>query len=146
VTVTIRLLQDGDQALLASPEVGVFDRGVDPALADAVLRDPRHHIVAAIEEGRIVGFVSAVDYVHPDKPLELWINEVGVTSRMQRQGVGTQLMRATLDHARALGCVEAWVLADRRNAAALALYSKLSGMQEGTNQVMFTFTLGNRLR
>ena len=79
MTVTIRLLQDGDQAVLATPEAGVFDRGADPTLADAVLRDPRHHIVAATEEGRIVGFVSAADYLHPDKPREVWINEVGVT-------------------------------------------------------------------
>jgi ribosomal protein S18 acetylase RimI-like enzyme len=146
VTVAIRLLQDGDQAFLATPEAGVFDGVVDPALANTVLRDPRHHIVAAIREGRIVGFVSAVDYLHPDKPRELWINEVGVTRRLQHQGVGTQLMQAMLGHARALGCVEAWVLTDRRNPAALALYRKLSGMQEGADQVMFTFTLGNRSR
>lgn len=138
-----RLLEDGDQALLAQPEPGVFDHDVDPTLADAFLRDPRHHIVAAIKDQRIVGFVSAVDYFHPDKPRELWINEVGVARRLQRQGIGAQLMRATLDHARALGCVEAWVLTDRRNSAATALYRKICENQEGTDQIMFEFILSN---
>ena len=114
MTLVVRLLGDGDQGLLERVEAGVFDRDVDPSLADAFLRDPRHHLVAAIADDRIVGFVSALDYWHPDKPRELWINEVGVTSAWQRRGVGTQLMQATLDHARALGCVEAWVLTDQQ--------------------------------
>jgi len=92
----------------------------------------------------IVGFVSALDYWHPDKPLELWINEVGVTSGWRRRGVGTRLMQATLDHARACGCFEAWVLTDRNNPAALAPYRKLGGVQSGTDLVMFTFVFRQR--
>ena len=42
-----------------------------PLLADALLRDPRHHLVAAIADDRLVGFVSALDYWHLDKPREL---------------------------------------------------------------------------
>ena len=144
MTLVVRPLEDGDQGLLERVEAGVLDRGVDPGLADAFLRDPRHHLVAAIADDRIVGFVSALDYWHPDKPRELWINEVGVTPAWQRQGVGTQLMQATLDHARALGCFEAWVLTDHENPAALALYRKVGGAQSGTDLVMFTFVF--RLR
>ena len=144
MTLVVRVLEDGDQGLLERVEAGVFDREVDPSLADAFLRDPRHHLVAAIADDRIVGFVSALDYWHPDKPRELWINEVGVTSAWRRRGVGKQLMQATLDHARALGCFEAWVLTDRENPAALALYRKVGGVQSGTDIVMFTFVF--RLR
>jgi hypothetical protein len=53
-------------------------------------------------------------------------------------------MQATLDHARALDCVEAWVLTDRSNPAALALYRRLGGVESGTDLVMFTFVF--RLR
>ena len=80
MTLVVRVLEDGDQGLLGGVAPGVFDLDVDPRLADAFLRDPRHHLVAAIADDRIVGFVSALDYWHPDKPRELWINEVGVTS------------------------------------------------------------------
>ena len=144
MTLVVRVLEDGDQGLLERVEAGVFDREVDPILADAFLRDPRHHLVAAIADDRIVGFVSALDCWHPDKPRELWINEVGVTSACRRRGVGTELMRATLDHARALGCFEAWVLTDRKNTAALALYRRVGGVQSGTDLVMFTFVFRRR--
>jgi aminoglycoside 6'-N-acetyltransferase I len=144
VTLLVRLLKDGDQELLERVDAGVFDRDVDPRWADAFLRDPRHHLVAAIADDRIVGFVSALDYWHPDKPRELWINEVGVASAWRRRGVGTQLMQATLDHARALGCFEAWVLTDSKNPAALALYHKVGGAQSGTDLVMFTFVFRQR--
>jgi aminoglycoside 6'-N-acetyltransferase I len=141
MTLVVRLLEDGDQGLLERVAPGVFDRGVDPSLADAFLRDPRHHLVGAIAEDRLVGFVSALDYWHPDKPRELWINEVGVTAAWQRRGVGAGLLQGALDHARALGCLEAWVLTEHDNAAALALYRKLGGVQSGTDIVMFTFEL-----
>jgi len=44
--------------------------------------DPRHHLVVAVEHV-VVGFCSAVDYIQPDKPPELWINEVGVAPTPQ---------------------------------------------------------------
>ncbi len=88
-----------------------------------------------------MGFVSAVDYWHPDKPRELWINEVSIAPARRNRGVGTRLLQKTLEHARALGCREAWVLTEHDNAAALALYSKLGGVRSGTDHVMFTFHL-----
>ena len=105
---------------------------LDPELADRFLRDPRHHLVTAIADDRPVGFVSGVDYWHPDKPRELWINEVGVACAWQNRGIGTRVMQGMLDHARALGCREAWVLTDHDNAAALALYRKVGGEPSGT--------------
>ena len=141
MSVVVRLLRNGDQALLGRAVPGTFDHLIDPELADRFLRDPRHHLVAAIADDRPVGFVSGVDYWHPDKPRELWINEVGVASAWQNRGVGTRVMQGMLDHARALGCREAWVLTDHDNAAALALYRKAGGEPSGTDLIMFTFRL-----
>ncbi|MCB1375764.1 MAG: GNAT family N-acetyltransferase [Rhodobacteraceae bacterium] len=139
MSIIVRLLKDGDQALLGRAAPRVFDHRIDPVLADRFLRDPRHHLVAAIADDRPVGFVSAVDYWHPDKPRELWINEVGVVAAWQKRGVGARVLQGMLDHARAIGCREAWVLTDHDNAAALALYRKLGGVEKGTDLVMFTF-------
>jgi ribosomal protein S18 acetylase RimI-like enzyme len=96
----------------------------------------------AIDQGQVIGFASGVHYVHPDKPAELWINEVGVAPDHQGRGVGKAVMRALLEHARRLGCEEAWVLTDHANAAAMRLYASVGGKAEPVPSVMFTFTLG----
>jgi GNAT superfamily N-acetyltransferase len=143
----IRVLKPGDDHLLATVGPDVFDDPMNNRALAEFLRDPRHHIVVAIDDGAVVGFASAVHYVHPDKPLpELWINEVGVASSHRRRGVGKAMLHALLDHARRLGCAEAWVLTDRGNEEALRLYRASGGVEAATEQVMFTFPLsGNRL-
>jgi ribosomal protein S18 acetylase RimI-like enzyme len=125
----IRILGAGDAAVLSAVAADVFDNPVDPALAAAFLADPRHHIVVAIDADMVVGFVSAVDYIHPDKPPELWINETGVAPTHQRQGLASAMLDAMLAHGRAIGCGTAWVLTDRSNAAANALYRSAGGRE-----------------
>ena len=59
MSIIVRLLKDGDQALLGRAAPRVLDHRIDPVLADRFLRDPRHHLVAAIADDRPVGFVSS---------------------------------------------------------------------------------------
>lgn len=123
----IRILEQGDEAVLSAVADGAFDHAVDPDLAREFLADPRHHIAVAIVDGVVVGFASGVDYIHPDKPREFWINEVGVAQAHRGQGLGKAVLSALLDHARVRGCREAWVLTEADNAAAGALYGALRG-------------------
>ena len=138
----IRLLGSGDEALLAEVAADVFDDALDPRAAAEFLADERHHIAVAIDDGVVVGFVSAVHYVHPDKPApELWVNEVGVAPSHQRRGIGKAMIRAVLEHARGLGCREAWVLTSRDNDAANALYAASGGTADAASTVMYSFRL-----
>lgn len=141
MTVEIRLLGAGDDAILANVAPGVFDNLVQPRLAAEFLADPRHHIAVACEAGQVVGFVSAVDYVHPDKPRELFINEVGVAPTHQRQGLAKRLLTAVLEAGRAAGCRQAWVLTDRSNVAAMRLYGACGGVEATELSVLFEFPL-----
>lgn len=141
MTVEVRLLGAGDDAILANVAPGVFDDLVQPRLASEFLADPRHHIAVACEAGQVVGFVSAVDYVHPDKPRELFINEVGVAPSHQRQGLAKRLLHTVLEAGRAAGCRQAWVLTERSNAAALRLYGACGGVEAPDLSVMFEFPL-----
>src|SRR5687768_6803980 len=84
--VDIILLKPGDEHILDRVARDVFDGAVDPALAREFVADRRHHIVVAIEDNVVVGMVTAVDYIHPDKKPQLWINEVGVAPTHQRRG------------------------------------------------------------
>jgi ribosomal protein S18 acetylase RimI-like enzyme len=139
--VEVRLLGAGDLAALVNAEPDVFDNRVEPELAEAFLADPRHHIVAAIADGRVVGFASAVDYLHPDKRRQLFVNEVGVAPRLHRRGIGLSLMRAIIAQARALGCDSAWVGTDLDNLPARALYRAAGGVPDEPNAEIFEFAL-----
>lgn len=129
MAVEIKILQSGDEAVLSRVAPEVFDNPVDPSLAREFLADPRHHIAVAIDDGLVVGFASGVHYVHPDKPAELWINEVGIAASHQGQGLGKSVMRALLQVGRDHGCVEAWVLTNVGNTAARALYVSVGGAE-----------------
>ena len=142
-SVHIQLLRPGDEAMLQLTAPGVFDRPVDPKLTAEFLADSRHHIVVAIENDVVIGFASGVHHINPDKPAELWISEVGVAELHQRRGIAKAVLNRLLQEARTLGCVEAWVLTNRSNAAAMRLYSTTGGSVEGhePDVVMFTYHL-----
>jgi ribosomal protein S18 acetylase RimI-like enzyme len=144
MAIDIKLLGPQDAEVLANIAPDVFDDPIDTRRADEFLADPRHHLAVAVEDGCVVGFVSAVHYVHPDKPRpELWINEIGVAATHQGRGLGTRLLHVVFAMARGLGCAEAWVLTDRANTAALRLYAAAGSTEAPTDAVMFTFRLGD---
>jgi aminoglycoside 6'-N-acetyltransferase I len=141
MAASVRVLGPGDVALLERVAPEVLDRGVVPRLAAEFLADPRHHIAVAVEDGLVVAFASGVHYVHPDKPTELWINEVGVSPAHRRRGLAAAVVGALLAEGRRLGCVNAWVLTDRSNEAAMRLYGSCGGVAAKGNTVMFEFPL-----
>ena len=136
-----KLLDSEDEKLLEDTEDGVFDREVRPDLASQFLSDPRHHIAVAIEDSTIVGIASAVNYIHPDKPDEIWINEVAVAKAFHRKGIADALLKLLFQCGRKLGCEEAWVLTDESNIPGNRLYSKLDGVQK--RQMMYSFKLSD---
>jgi aminoglycoside 6'-N-acetyltransferase I len=97
----------------------------------------------AIGEGRVVGMASAAQCVHPDKRPQLWINEVGLATPYQGQGIGRGLMERLLDRGRELGCREAWVGTERSNTAARRLYAAAGGAEEPEDFVIVEFDLGD---
>ena len=141
LSLEIRILGPDDDAVLAQVAPGVFDHDVDPGLTREFLRDGRHHLAVALEDGTVVGFASGVHYVHPDKPAELWVNEVGVAPSHQRRGLGQRLLRALFARGRELGCREAWVLTSAANGPAVRLYESVGGSDMADPPVMFTFKL-----
>ncbi|MEM8641607.1 MAG: GNAT family N-acetyltransferase [Cyanobacteria bacterium P01_G01_bin.54] len=141
MAIVIRVLEPGDHRILRQVAPDVFDNPVDPALAVEFLTDPRHHLVVALDGQTVVGMASAVDYVHPDKSVALWINEVGVSPAYQRQGIGRQLLETLLALGRELGCEAAWLGAESDNVAANALYRAAGGKPRLF--VMYSFELAD---
>jgi ribosomal protein S18 acetylase RimI-like enzyme len=141
VSVEIKILGRGDEVVLSNVAPGVFDYDIEKHRTSEFLGDPRHHLAVAVEAEFVVGFASAVHYVHPDKAPELWINEVGVAPTHRNRGLGKKLLRALFELGRNVGCGQAWVLTDRSNPSAMRLYASVGGMAAPDDQVMFTFRL-----
>jgi len=145
--VEIKVLERGDERILCNVAAKVFDYPIDAKLTREFLDDPRHHIAVAIDDGLVVGFASAIHYVHPDKPPELWINEVALAPTHRQRGLGKALLNALFNVGRACDCAVAWVLTGRGNAAAMALYSSLGGIERvgdtgpGNALLGYTFAL-----
>ena len=138
-TPTIRLLRPGDMAVLGKVAEDVFDEEINPHWTAEFLNDPRHHMVVALLGNQVIGMASAVHYVHPDKPPEMWINEVGVAPPYRQRGIGGQLIAALFSRARELGCKEAWLGTEESNTAARRLYASVGGVEQ--SMVYLTFDL-----
>ena len=139
--IEVRLLRPDEQAVLDHVAPDVFDARIDARRTAEFLGDSRHHLAVAREGSLVVGFASAVHYVHPDKPAELWINEVGVAASHRRQGIARRLLEVLLAHGKALGCVQAWVLTSPTNEAGRRLYESAGGREADERTVMFEFPL-----
>jgi ribosomal protein S18 acetylase RimI-like enzyme len=138
----VKLLTSADAHYLNNVAEDVFDDPIVEPAAQEFLNDLRHRLVVALDNNVVVGFVSAVIYLHPDKPApELWINEIGVAPTHQRHGIGKRLLQAMLEEARQSGCTEAWVLTERENIAAMMLYNSAAGDETLPDPTMFTFKL-----
>lgn len=141
MAIRTRILEAGDVASLLHVARGVFDDPLNPQATAEFLADPRHHLVVAMDETKVVGFISAVHYVHPDKPKpELWINEVSVAATHREQGIARAMMNTVLDLAHDLGCADAWVLTDSTNRIAQHLYESAGGVAHDDKVIMYTFT------
>ncbi len=141
MSVEIRVLKAGDEGVLEKVDRDVFDHEVVRELVGEFLRDPRHHIAVAVSDGIVVGFASAVSYVHPDKKQQLWINEVSVAEQFRQRGIGKALMKSLFEVGKQLGCEVAWVGTEHSNAPAIALYSSLKECGPPSDFVMFEFKL-----
>ena len=128
--IELRWLGPADAGVLDRVAPDVFDEPVAARWTRDFLDDRRHHLVVALDDGVVVGMASGVEYVHPDKAPQLFVNEVGVAASHRRLGIGRRLVDAMIARGRALGCTYAWVGTEEDNLAARALYERAGGAAE----------------
>ena len=86
--IEIRLLTAQDASVLSNLADGVFDGAIDPSWCAEFFADARHHLAVALDGTCVIGMASGVHYLHPDRPNELYVNEVGVSDSYRNQGIG----------------------------------------------------------
>lgn len=138
--IVIRVASATDLPALINVGDRLFDYPVQPECASTFLSDPRHHLVIAVYEQHIIGFASAVHYVHLDKQARLFINEVCVLSDYRNLGVATALISFLNDCARNLGCNNAWLITESSNMSAKKVYCAAGG-QEDESVALYRFAL-----
>lgn len=140
-SISIHLVTAANAALLDRVDPDVFDHPVHANLLAQFLAQPANVLAVAIAEGVVVGMASGFSDVHPDKPLSLFLNEVGVSARFQRRGIASRLIAAVLDHARSIGCCEAWVATEVDNLPARELYRRTGAREDAQYAVVYVYTL-----
>ena len=115
-----------NSAVLDSIEDGVFDGPVRSDFLDACLANPHQFLIVALDGAKVVG--KALGYVFhlPDKPAEIYVEELDVAKKWRRRGIATGLMRAVGEEGRRRGIAEYWLIAEKGNKAAHALYRRLA--------------------
>jgi ribosomal protein S18 acetylase RimI-like enzyme len=128
--VEIRRVGPLDAGLLDRVADGVFDERIDPARLAAYVAMPGHFMLVALRGGEVVAQVAAVVHRHPDKPTELYIDEVGVAPIMQRRGIARRMLDTMLALGKAEGCEEMWVGTEPDNLPAKGLYESYESVAE----------------
>lgn len=126
----IQLLTTENSRLLQRVQPEVFDNPIDVDQLHAFLQDERHIMFIAVDGDTVIGMASAVEYFHPDKQPQLWINEVGVAPAYRNQGVGRALVQALLQAADDRNCVFAWLGTDTDNHAAQACFGSVPDVED----------------
>jgi ribosomal protein S18 acetylase RimI-like enzyme len=141
MTTDIVSLSQSNATLLNNIAPDVFDNAIDPKSLAAFLDDPRHIMVVAVQHDVVIGMATAFEYFHPDKPPQIFVNEVGVTPAHQRRGIGRKLVEALLDAARTRGCVFAWLGTATDNIPGQACFASVSGAAKAQPFLLYEWDL-----
>ena len=142
MTTTVRRLGPGDDEL-AEAVVALFAEEAPSLPVDVAsfLARPEALLFVALDDDAPAGWVYGHELVHPDGERTMLLYALDVDEPFRRRGHGRALVTAFVEHARATGCTEVWVLTDDGNPAGLATYASAGGQRDADAQVMFTWPL-----
>ena len=134
----MRLLAPGDEGVVR--ELATYEGPGDP---EALLADPRSLMLVAFDGGRPVGFVLAHELPrrHGDRA-KLFVYEVDVAETHRRRGIASALLERLAELAHKRGIRAGFVLTERDNDPANALYRRVGGSAGGTT-VQWQFSYGD---
>ncbi len=127
---TLKRMTIADEAAFHAIAPDVFDEPVDSRRLRDYLSTSGHMMLLAFDGDLVVGQCAAVIHRHPDKPTELYVDEVGTASTHRRQGIARSMLTELFAWGRELGCEEAWLGTELDNTAANALYRSFAPTED----------------
>lgn len=119
-------LSESNMDILNNYDEDIFDEKVDSHRIAAMLKEQSHILLLAVKEGVVIGQVLAAIHRHPDKPTELYIDDLGVSEKYQRRGIATLLVEKLFGIGAERGCEEVWVATEPDNEPAIKFYESLN--------------------
>jgi ribosomal protein S18 acetylase RimI-like enzyme len=122
----------------------LFDEGKtwDEEQGRLFLQNPDNLFLLARWSGAPCGFLTAHRLQRFDRRRAgVLLYEIGVGDGFRRRGIGTALINSVKRWASNVGADEVWVLTDRGNTAAIALYEGAGGEDGADGTIMFTYQI-----
>ena len=119
---TTHWITNENSHLLANVAPGVFDHDIDLVRLTTFLAQPINWLGVALHDDLVVGMVMSVILYTPDKPPELFLNEIGTGDDWRRKGIARSLMQKLFERADSEGIEEIWLGTEPDNDAANGLY------------------------
>lgn len=116
--------------LLDNVAAGTFDHPIAPDRLARYLASPLNWMAVALHDVLVVGMVMLMVHDHPDKPSELFLDEIGTGDDWRRKGIARALMQEVFKRADAEGIEEIWLGTEPDNVAARGLYEGFSHKRE----------------
>jgi ribosomal protein S18 acetylase RimI-like enzyme len=138
--IFIQQVTPANSGLLSHVDPDVFDHAIRPALLAVYLADPLHAMFVAVDDGFVVGQVRGSVHLQPDRPADLYIDNLGTAPSRQRRGIASAMIEAMLDWGKAQGCTYAWVATEVDNEGAKGFYAA-QGFTHG-EIAMFSLEMG----
>lgn len=126
MNIEIVQLDESNMDILNKLDEDIFDEKIVPHRLAAVLNEHNHIMLAAVVDGVVMGQVLAMIHRHPDKPTELYIDDLAVSEQVQRRGIATRLLEELFTIGKKRGCEEVWVAAEPDNEPAKNFYRSLN--------------------
>lgn len=109
----------------AMDDTECIDMQVAPKIWEHLLRDARSHFLVATTHRTPVGLIHfTIRQTVLHRSPSAMIDELVVTKQYQGNGIGKQLVLATIERCRQLGCCEVEVSTERTNVKARKFYGK----------------------
>lgn len=123
--VEIVQLTESNTELLNQLDADIFDESIKAERLAAVVKESNHILLVAVLDELVIGQVLAMIHKHPDKPTELYIDDLAVSESVQRRGIATRLLEKLFILGQEMGCEEVWVATEPENEPAKKFYGSL---------------------
>jgi ribosomal protein S18 acetylase RimI-like enzyme len=104
----------------------VFEAPIKSDFVAQCLANPHQFLIVACDGDKVVGKAQSYVFFFPEKPAETYIEEIDVAKKYRRKGIATGLMDAVGREAKKRGCTEYWLVTEKNNKGAQALYERTS--------------------